>query len=178
MFTRPKVGIAFQNLSASEMVFSAIMTAADIHEKMDVIFFYENAERPCLPIPGATMQFNEIWSFQGPIIATSLSTAQKILSAPSPNPKYFYCYDIEWTRYPQKHYHSLLKLYRNPEIRLISRCEDHRIIIEQCWNNKVEFVAPSFAELLNEKRIITQNPQKISFLTYGSGKELPSRPLY
>ena len=178
MLTRNKIGVAFSNLSSSEATFFLTLAASELHNKMDVILFYETHERPCLPLPCASMQFNEVWSFRGPVVATNLGTAHKLLQASSPTERYLYCQDLEWTRFPFKNYHELASIYRNPKIKLIAKTLDHKIMIEDCWNVKINLICETFKEVLLNEQICQKTFEEIPFLVYGRRKKLPARPLY
>ena len=51
MIIRPRVGIVFSDLGASESVFYLTMEAAKIQDQMDIVLFYEHLEKPPFPLP-------------------------------------------------------------------------------------------------------------------------------
>lgn len=177
MKTRPKIGIAFSDLGSSQSIFYLIMEAAKRHEEMDFILFFENQNKPPLRLPCASMPIYEMWSFKGPVIATNLSTAYKLIQAASPTQKFLYCWDLEWMRLAQKNYNELSAIYRNPDIELISRTNDHKIIIENAWNKPVNFVHENWKGVFENEQISNFSTQtrnkEIPFLVYGAGKRVP-----
>ena len=90
----------------------------------------------------ATMGINEIWSFNGPIIATSVSTALSLLKSHSATKKYFYVWDLEWTR---PHGHDFLyniKAFKN--INLIARSDEQAEAIKNYCNIDVSGIVEDF----------------------------------
>jgi len=134
-----KLGIAVNDLGASQLNFLLIQRANELvgsRRDLDIILFYENIVRPCLPMNFAVMQIAECWGFDGPVVATTFNTAEKLLRFPSSPRKLFYVWDLEWTRMRQKLFRSLLSVYGNPDLTLLARCQDHADAIRQCWNRE------------------------------------------
>ncbi len=177
MLTRKKLGILVNNLGPSQLSFEILIRANKYSNDLDFVLFYQNLCRPCFNLTSAAMQINEIYSFPGPAIATDLSTANTLIAAPSPVRKYFYVWDLEWIRMPQKNYESLAHIYQNPELQLIARSGSHKKLLENCWNRTNILTASSFDDIILNNDITTQQLSN-QFLTYGRGQKLPDRPLY
>lgn len=105
-------------------------------EMVDIIPYAHN-----FPI----MHIAEAFEWGGPIIATSLSTLDKMLTFPYSKEKYFYVWDLEWIRLQNKQYKPLCNLYRNPNVQLIARSEEHADIIDECWNVRPKLIMGDFS---------------------------------
>lgn len=142
-----KFGIAVPDLLPSQLSY-LIITRVNAwikeHPKDDIIVFVENIEKHCLPAAFAVMDISEIWGYYNPVIATTLSTAEKILNCPSIPKKSFYCWDLEWIRLKQKQFENLSTIYRNHELSIVTRSFDHLNIFESCWNRNVDMICDDF----------------------------------
>jgi len=151
-----KLGFAVPNLGASHMNYSLIRQInLFMTERFDtdIVLFYETLDLPCLPPACSRMQIHEGYGFDGPIVATSLTTAEKLIRFPSPSQKLFYVWDLEWLRMPQKSFEQLHSIYANPELTLVARGQDHADVLTDVWNRPVaavieDFVLSDFEKLL------------------------------
>lgn len=91
------------------------------------------------------MHIAEAFEWPGTIVATSLSTLDKMLHFPYSKKKYFYVWDLEWIRLQNKYHKVLAGLYRNPNIELIARSQEHADIIDECWNKKPKLIMENFS---------------------------------
>jgi hypothetical protein len=142
-----KIGIAVPNLGAGHMTYCLIRNVnLWMHERFDtdITLFYETLALPCLPPNCAVMQIHEGFSYDGPMIATSLSTADKLARWPGPSRRLFYTWDMEWLRMPQKSFEQLRGIYANPDLELVARGQDHARLLEDVWNVKVRAVVEDF----------------------------------
>ena len=115
------------------------------HPEIDAIVFYENAHRNCMPTNFATMQMSEAWGHDGPVIATSFSTAHKLANFPSEK-RFFYVWDLEWIRGGNniQQYESYLPIYADKSLELIARSDSHKKAIENAFNRRVNHVISDF----------------------------------
>ena len=86
------------------------------------------------------MSTNEIWSFEGSLFATSVSTSLSVQKSFAPKNKFFYVWDLEWTREHGRVFESTIKAFSNEDIELIARSEDHAKAIENYCNVKVKHI--------------------------------------
>ena len=135
-----KLGVMVNNLAASQLAFYLINYANLVtsESKCDVILFYDNPTVPCVNLNCASMQVEEAWGFDAPVVATNLSLANKLLKIGGPTKKYFYLWDLEWMRLKEKHFESLQHIYRNPLLKLLARSKSHAQVIESCWNRQID----------------------------------------
>lgn len=85
----------------------------------------------------------EAFSFKGPVFATNLSLAQKLVRFPGPSQKFFYVWDLEWLRRPFQ-YEQYVGIYRNPALKLIARSDEHKTLLENNFNRSVFGVIDDF----------------------------------
>jgi hypothetical protein len=86
------------------------------------------------------MNLNEAWEYDGLVVATSLSTAEKALIFPAPKRRLFYVWDMEWMRAGDRDFDYFQSIYGNPKLDLIARSDTYAKIIERCWNRPVKAV--------------------------------------
>lgn len=142
-----KLGIALGNLGASQLSYFLIRNLNKFLSErpdFDPIVFYEEMAKPCLTPAFACMQMVEAWGYDGPVIATSLSTASKLLQFPGPKAKFFYVWDVEWVRFANKPFRPLADVYGASPLKLIARSESHAKLLARCWNKPVEGVVDDF----------------------------------
>lgn len=154
-----KIGFLVNNLGGSQLAYYLIRNVnfhLDKNYLIDVIAFYENLTKPCVPMSFASMPINEAWNYQADaIIATNLATAAKLLSFPTPAKKIFYVWDIEWLRLKQRYFRELRGIYSSPKIELWARSASHAELISDCWNKDVKGVVNDFN--MNEIVKLCQN---------------------
>ncbi|SVC44680.1 uncharacterized protein METZ01_LOCUS297534, partial [marine metagenome] len=100
--------VLINNIGASQLSYLVVQNLNELgnhRPEIDAIVYYENMQKHCLPPNFAIMQIAEAWGHHGPMIATSLSTAQKLIGFPSER-KLFYVWDLEWLRGQQQRYYN------------------------------------------------------------------------
>jgi len=122
-----------------------------IHPEIDVMVFYENMHKNCIPANFSTMEISHAFNHKGPMIATTLSTAKKLISFAAEK-KFFYVWDLSWIRNSREvsHYEQYESIYTNTSLELIARSESHKRAIENCFNRQVNHVVSDF----NIKKIL------------------------
>ena len=104
-----------------------------------VVFFRDN------PVPGkiplfASLSEYEAWGFNGPVLATDLYTAERLIACPRPHPKYFYIFDLEWIYQPLTKFKEKSNIYNNDQLQLIARNQYHFDIIKKVWREPVAII--------------------------------------
>lgn len=131
-----KAGIMVDRFDISQL---GIYMGSNLHALMkersdiDYVVFYKNWAKPPVYPNFCMLMEREIWGFNGPIIATSISTAQKLINCPGSPRKYFYVWNLEWFMQNTLLYEDLCKIFKNPHIDLVARSESHSKIIEKVW---------------------------------------------
>jgi hypothetical protein len=141
------LSLILENTGSSQVSFFAINALNKIREKetsIDSIIFCEEIHKNCIPANFSVMPISEAWLHHGPIIATTLSTAKKLINFAS-DEKFFYVWDLEWIRNkPIKKYEDYIDVYTNKSLKLIARSESHKNIIESTFNRNVSNIVSDF----------------------------------
>lgn len=140
-----KLGILVDNLRAVQKNYYMIQSLNNFisNSEHDAIVFYQEPMIPCAPIRFSVIQMIEAYSFDGAVIATSISLAQKLLNFPGPSRKIFYVWDLEWMENMYYH-HQLSELFRHPDIQIITRSSSYAKKISDCWNIDLPEVVEDF----------------------------------
>ena len=139
-----RIGVMVPQLNHSQMTFSIIHGIKRAGDS-DIIVFCENQYIPIYHYEFATMPMIHAYNYNGPLIATSLSTAKKLIDFPTVGNKYFYIWDLEWVDCTtDKRYKILADIYQNTSFSLITRSESHKNLIEKLWNVKIDHVVKDF----------------------------------
>jgi len=141
-----QVGVLLEDFSASQLTFYAIKNMNSYLENSDVDFvgFFENSTTSMIPPRFSTMSASEIWSFGGVAVATSVTTSLSLQKACLPIKKYFYVWDLEWSRRGGAEYEYTIQAYRDPNIKLIARSSSHAKAIKNYCNRDVCGVVDNF----------------------------------
>lgn len=136
-----KLAVLLQDLASSQLACSVIAGANYLGDQgTDVVVLYENLARPCIQCHFASMQVSEGWGFDGVAIATSITTAEKVIRMPSPEKKLFVVWDLEWLRQPKRSYREYQAVYGNEQLTLLARSASHADAISRCWGKETLFV--------------------------------------
>lgn len=141
-----KFGVLVNDLGPGQLA-TLLLTRANAlvgsRHDLDVLVLYEALRRPCLEPQFATMQVAEGFMFDGPMVATTASTAEKLARFPACPRKLFYCWDLDWLR-PHlargRSFYDWRRVYGNPDLTLAARSEGHARVLRQCWNRDVAVV--------------------------------------
>lgn len=141
-----KVGLLVEELSASQLSFNMIKNTNEYIENSNVDFvaFFENYTSIFIPMSFASMCVNEIWSFDGTLVATSASTAMSISKTFSSEKKFFYVWDLEWIRKKDESFESMVQAFSLNNVELIARSEDHAKAIKNYSNRDVCGIVENF----------------------------------
>tara|TARA_Y100000592_G_C5431540_1_gene298626 strand:- start:405 stop:881 length:477 start_codon:yes stop_codon:yes gene_type:complete len=146
MQKRKKTGIILEDLNASQVSYYAIKNINKYLEDSldDFVLFFESAGNSVIQPQCSSMGINELWSFDGTAIATTVSTCLSLAQSHSTLDKYFYVWDLEWSRPRGVDYDYIVTAFNNPEIKLIARSKDHAKAIKNYCNRDVCGVVPNF----------------------------------
>ena len=141
-----QIGFLVDELSASQLSFNLIKNINDYSENShdDFVVFFENSTSSILNPNFSLMSLNEMWSFGGCLIATSISTANSLMKCFAPKMKFFYVWDLEWTRRHGRDFEFSIQAFSDPSIELIARSKDHAKAIENYCNRKVKTIVRDF----------------------------------
>ena len=142
-----KIGIIVDDTSANQLAYCAISKVNEEIKKTnrnDFVLFFENATPTVVTPLFACMNISEIWNFDGVLVSTTVSNTLTSINAVTPKKKYFYVWDLEWSRVHGKDFENSIGAYTNPEISLIARGYDHAKAIENYCNKKVSGIVSDF----------------------------------
>lgn len=131
-----KIGILTDKLSGTDLAHRLIVSINNFLEKnpdSDVIAFVENQSKPVETPHFAVMNVSECYEFDGIVIATSLSTAEKLLRMPGPTRKIVYLWDLWWVG-DGRYFEEYQRVYGNESLELVVRNDFHRKVMLNVWN--------------------------------------------
>ncbi len=110
--------------------------------------FFENAA-PCFsPVIAPIMNVSELKHFRGRAIHFSLSSPEFTINSLYPIDSILYSYDLDWLS-GKNDFVENVKLYRNENLRLITRSNEYANLLSKYANKKVE--VKTLEELLLEE---------------------------
>jgi hypothetical protein len=118
--------------------------SSQVCAEIDPILFYEDMKPSSITPLCSTMHVAECWTYNAPVIATTLSGANKLINIPGPTKKFYYPYNLEWIRPQIPQYEAYAKVFCDPQLHIIARNEDHKLVIENCFNIKVAGIVNDF----------------------------------
>ena len=138
-----KIGVIVKNLGKSQLsetLVECFNSISKSSESMDTILFYGK-----VPFVGTVplfscMEQTEVWGYEGYVIATCLDTAETLLKVTGPTKKFFYVWDLEWTRGDAHQYSRIKSIYENEDIELIARSRHHAELISTYWKRPVAII--------------------------------------
>ena len=74
-----------------------------------------------------------MWTFEHPVISTTVESTRKLIKSPQPTKKFFYVMNLEWLYMQSILYDDLQKVYTHKDIELIARSSSHFKLLESCW---------------------------------------------
>jgi len=131
-------GVITYSLDPSQqgiMIAKALNDHIATHTNLCPIVFYRDYYQSLITPLFPMMQEVEAWQFTGPVIATSLESAKRLLKYPSPSKKFLYVLNLEWTYEQNANYDELSSIYAN--INLIARSQDHFNLLKNTWATPV-----------------------------------------
>jgi hypothetical protein len=136
------IGIVCNNVGPSQLAYYLIKTGNEFVKTGDddlVVFFYELMPE-CIKPNFALMNLSEAYDYNGVLVATDINSASRILEYPGTQEKFFYLWDLDWIKLPQKQYENLLQVYKNPRLPLIVRSKRHFELVKNLWQEPVGIV--------------------------------------
>ena len=151
------LGFLVKNLGASQLGYYLsrnINNHLENNHELDIICYTEEFERNCMHTNFSVMEMAEAWGQRGPMIATSISTAEKLVKIPAASKKYFYIWDLEWYHIQNRlvgdffrkqiYIYNTGSIYHDPSLELICRSQEHADIISNNFNREVRHIIEDF----------------------------------
>lgn len=150
------IGIVTPHLGLSQIAFYAISEVNRLvyeGRKDDIVLFFEQMTTPVVQPQCGIMCINELMSFKGTLITTTLNNTAMALArnSRSENKIIFYVWDLEWLRPNQNNYLHNFQIY-NLANKLVARSQEHANAIENYCSRQVGLISPHFNidEIINE----------------------------
>ena len=133
-----KIGFIVDDLSSSQLSYEVIssINSFDTSFDQDFVVFFENSSPMVIEPFFGVMNLQELWGFDGIAIATSVSSCLSLSNTKSPIKKFFYVWDLEWSR-NRSSYDQGIQAFLKEDIDLIARSEDHAKAIKNYCNRDV-----------------------------------------
>ena len=143
---KTKVAVLLEDLSASQLSYHVINEINNyiVDNNDDFVVFFQNYTASVIQPRCGIMNMNELWSFDGVAISTSIATTKSLIKAFAPTKKYFYVWDLEWQRRHGKDFEYNLHSFIDENIKLISRGKDHTKAIKNYCNKDVVGTVKNF----------------------------------
>jgi len=142
-----KIGILVTDLVPSQMSYFLTKNINEVCSENisnDFVVFFENLSGKVIEPAFAMMNMTEVWSFEGCLITTNISTTLTAIKSMSPSEKYFYVWDLEWLRDHGKNFEHNITAFVNEEINLVARSESHAEAIKNYCNRDVVGIVEDF----------------------------------
>lgn len=141
-----QIGFMIAEPSSSQLSFNLIKNINNYlsDNRDDFVVFFENSTASVLNPEFSFMSLSEIWNFGGSLFATSISTAISLKKCFAPKEKYFYVWDLEWTRRHGREFENTIQAFTDPAIKLIARSKDHAVAIKNYCNRDVDGIVSDF----------------------------------
>lgn len=136
------IGIILPTLEITQLAFEVISNINDDilnGTKTNYTIFFQELSTKCLNPLCAVMSVAEIHTFHGKVISTSLDTTELMLKSPTSSERVFYVWDLEFIRDKSNYLRSLF-LYRNPQLKIVSRSEDYARALEIFANRRSDLI--------------------------------------
>lgn len=137
-----KAGILIRSLGMNQMSYqmtTQLNQISQLPDYWDISVFYNEYE-PIIGTPFfACYQQIGVWTFDGPVMATDLTTAKILINALRPPKKYFYLWNLEWLYQPHA-VAELQNVYCHPKLELIARSQEHADLISKLWKKPVAII--------------------------------------
>lgn len=139
------IGIIIPDVSNSEMTFYTVNQChyAKQFSNYEPYIFVEDLQPPCMQIMCACMNLSEIFSFTGTLIATNLKNANIMAKAKINAKKIFYVWDLEFLRRGNNNFAQNNEIYRNKDIKIVCRSEEHAKVFANYANRKPDLIVPN-----------------------------------
>ena len=133
-----KIGFIVDDLSSSQLSYevNSSINSFDTSFDQDFVVFFENSSPMVIEPFFGVMNLQELWGFDGIAIATSVSSCLSLSNTQSPIKKFFYVWDLEWSR-NRSSYDQGIQAFLKEDINLIARSEDHAKAIKNYCNRDV-----------------------------------------
>ena len=134
-----KIGVLINNLGPSQLAYYLIKNGNKFVKNGDkdlIAFFYEIVPE-CMRPNFSLMNLSEAYNYNGILVATDANSASRIIEFPGTTNRFFYVWDLEWVRFPNKQFEDLSIIYNNDKLPLIARSKTHYDLLKKIWKEPI-----------------------------------------
>jgi len=143
-----KLGFALSSIGDNEIANNFINQANEFLTQrydVDIIGFVNNQEKPKRYPTFGIMNINEMYDYDGAVIALDQSTAQKLSICPGPRKRFWYLWNLPWT--PAKTVFSFEKTFawfHQRNMILIAKDDIYKGLLNQTWGTNIQHIVSDF----------------------------------
>lgn len=139
-----KIAVILNNLGSNQSTFSIIsnMNSSCLSNDLDPAIFELNNVTHIMRARFGIFPINYAYLYDGILVSTDVETTKFSLESCRSKKKIFYVWDLEWMR-NLKSFESN-QIYALPELKIITRSEDHAKCIERVCRRRVDAIIPQF----------------------------------
>jgi hypothetical protein len=128
-----RLGVLVKDLSVSELNWKLLASAQrlSLENRASITFFCEDRPAPCRVPAAPCVAAIDAWAYDGPVVATSLETARKLLGLPGPRKRLYYLWDLAWLRPPTLHHADYRRVHTG--LPLAARTADMAAAVTRAW---------------------------------------------
>jgi len=157
------VGLVLDHIGLSHLNYFAITSINDLYKDyygIDINIFYQETNLPIIDPFCPVLEKKFLTSCRYPLIATNTST---LLDAINSKSELIFYYIFDFKDFTESYNDSMTQLLNNNRIKIITRCEEYKNIIEKIINKKIiediildfdikKFIKLIIKEIKNEKK--------------------------
>lgn len=154
------IGLVFDDLSLSHLTYMGITSINKLcrdYVGIDIVVFSTNITPPCIQLLCPMLNTSDLIRWQTyPLITTSINTTIKALDSRAEN-IYHYVFDPYLYNLPHKESDEIIPAFCDPRVKIITRHEDHKLLIEREFDIKtIEIIIPDCNVLMLAKLILSE----------------------
>lgn len=138
-----QIGIVLPHLGPSQAAYYAVQAINKNIDKHEFILFYENIMPVCLKPLCPIMNSTEIWSFNGLLITTNMSSTISALKGINNSKILYYLWDLSFMR-GKSDFITNSGVMNSDKIQLAARSKSHQKVIQNYCNREVNHIFPDF----------------------------------
>lgn len=158
------IGVILNDLTISHLTYACLNGINNMCEQyvgLDWHIFVEYPSRPCIKPSCAVGEIKDVLCWRDPLIATNLSTCAYALNSSSKH-IYYYAFDIEFLNEYELSWENITKCFKDPRVTVVTRCIDHKRLIEDEFGISVSDVIVEEFDLVSLSYLIMKDIKDVS----------------
>lgn len=158
------IGVILNDLTISHLTYACLNSINKMCEQyvgLDWHIFVEYPSRPCVKLNCAVGEIKDILCWRDPLIATNLSTCTYALNSSSKH-IYYYAFDIEFLNEYELPWEVITRCFNDPRVTVITRCMDHKRLIEDEFGISVSDVIVEEFDLVSLSNLIMKDVKDVN----------------